>query len=302
MSGTICDVPGLRIGHFHDLRARTGCTVILPEKEAVCGVDVRGSAPGTREVELLYPVRLVEKIHALLLTGGSAFGLDAAGGVQRFLEERGIGFDVGVARVPIVPAAVIFDLVVGDASVRPDPSFGYQACLLADNRPAEGAVGAGCGATVGKLLGVEHASRGGVGTASIRLPDGLIVGALAVVNALGEVVDEEGRIIAGIRNPKGTGFIPSLEILAATAEPLSFQPANTTLAVTATNARLTREQAVKVAQMAQDGLALAIRPAHTMLDGDIVFALATGELDADVNRIGAFACLAVAESIRRAVR
>lgn len=299
---SLCDVPGILVGHFQDEHARTGCTVILPEKEAPCGVDVRGSAPGTRELELLKPVRLVQKIHALLFTGGSAFGLDAAGGVQQYLEERGIGYDVGVARVPIVPAAVIFDLAVGDAAVRPDKSFGYSACLNAGKNGEEGRVGAGCGATVGKLQGMAHASLGGIGTSSIELPDGVVIGALSVVNALGEIIDDRGRIIAGIQNDAGDGFIPSLEVLRNASNDLAFRPSNTTLSVVATNAKLNRESAIKVAQMAQDGLALAIHPAHTLLDGDIVFALSTGEIDTDVSRIGAFACQVVAESIRRAVQ
>lgn len=300
MSGSLCDVPGLRVGHFHDGKARTGCTVILPDNPAVCGVDVRGSAPGSRETDLLQPVRLVQTVDAVLLTGGSAFGLAAADGVVRFLSEQGRGFDTGVARVPIVPAAVIFDLAVGDTQVRPNPSFGYQACLNAEaHTQQQGLVGAGCGATVGKLLGMERSSPGGLGMASIRLPDGLVVAALAVVNALGEVIDEQGTILAGIRG-EGGKFIPSLEVLAASG-PLSFRPHNTTLVVAATNARLTREEAVKVAQMAQDGIAMAVRPAHTMLDGDIVFALSVGDSAADVSRIGAFACQVVAQSIRNAV-
>lgn len=292
----------MRVGHFHDVDACTGCTVILPDQAAVCGVDVRGSAPGTRELELLRPVRLVQSVHAVLLTGGSAFGLDAAGGVQQFLEERGIGYDVGVARVPIVPTAVIFDLASGSANVRPDKFYGYSACTNAGKVVQEGRVGASCGATVGKLLGMERCSPGGLGTSSIVLPDGVVMGALAVVNALGEIVDDQGRILAGIRNDAGDGFIPSLDVLKNTTDDLTFRPTNTTLVVVATNAGLNREGATKVAQMAQDGLALAVRPAHTLLDGDIVFVLSTGNVDADISRLGAFACQAVADSIRRAVQ
>ncbi|MBN1479038.1 peptidase S58 family protein [candidate division KSB1 bacterium] len=302
MKTSICDVPGIKVGHFCLQTAQTGCTVILPDKEVVAGVDVRGSAPGTRELELLKPVRLVEKIHAVLLTGGSAFGLDAAGGVQQFLEERGIGFDVDVARVPIVPAAVIFDLAVGDAAVRPDKSMGYQACINATSRPpAEGRVGAGCGATVGKLLGMAFCSSGGIGTASLTLENGLVIGALSVVNSLGEIIDEQCRILAGVQNKDKTGFVPSLNILKNMAAGFTFSASNTTLSVVATNAILSRETATKVAQMAQDGLASSIRPAHTMHDGDIVFALSSEEQDADVTRVGAFAARVVAESIRRAV-
>ena len=301
MKTSICDVPGLRVGHFHLEHAWTGCTVIFPDQPVVAGVDVRGSAPGTREIELLKPVRLVEKIHAVLLTGGSAFGLDAAGGVQQYLEERDIGFDVGVARVPIVPTAVIFDLAVRDSSVRPDKNMGYKSCENAASKwVKEGRVGAGCGATVGKLLGMEQCSPGGVGSASVSLKNGIIIGALSVVNAFGEIVDETGKILAGVRNTESTDFIPCLDILANQAAEASFAGSNTTLSVVATNALLNRETATKVAQMAQDGLAKAIRPAHTMLDGDIVFALSTGEIEADVNTVGAFACEVVAESVRRA--
>jgi L-aminopeptidase/D-esterase-like protein len=266
-------------------------------------VDVRGSAPGTREIELLKPVRLVEKINAVLLTGGSAFGLDAAGGVQQYLEEKDIGFDVGVVRVPIVPTAVIFDLAVGDPKVRPDKNMGYKACenALYENSQ-EGRIGAGCGATVGKVLGIEQCSPGGLGGASATLRNGIVIGALSVVNAFGEIIDERGHILAGVRNTESTDFIPCLDILANSAADSSFQGSNTTLSVVATNAMLNRETATKVAQMAQDGLAKAIRPAHTMLDGDIVFVLSTAEIEADVSTIGAFACKIVAESIRRAVR
>ncbi|RPI00559.1 MAG: peptidase S58 family protein [Calditrichaeota bacterium] len=299
---TICDVPGIRIGHFHQLQAKTGCTVIIPDQEAICGVDVRGSAPGTREIELLKPVRLVQKINAILLTGGSAFGLDAAGGVQQYLEERNLGFDTGVARVPIVPTAVIFDLAVGDPYTRPDKSFGYQACQNASYSTNEGQIGAACGATVGKLLGIANASPGGLGTASIILPDGLVVGALSVVNALGEIIDDQGRILAGIRRQGSHSFIPSLDILSSYSKPAQFTDSNTTLTVVATNASLTRESATKIAEMAQDGLALAIRPSHTLFDGDIVFTLSTGEFQTDISRVGALACRVVAESIRRSVQ
>ncbi len=299
MRTSLCDVPGIRVGHFHLVEARTGCTVILPDREVIAGVDVRGSAPGTRELELLKPVRLVEKIHAILLTGGSAFGLDAAGGVQQYLEEQGIGFDVGVARVPIVPSAVIFDLAVGDATIRPTREMGYKACLHATRECPEGQVGAGCGATVGKLMGIKRSSPGGVGTASMTLDDGVVIGAITVVNALGEIIDEKGEILAGVQNDDGNGFLPSLDILKKSGG-VSFQ-SNTTLSVVATNAKLTRESATKVAQMAQDGFAKSIRPAHSMLDGDIVFAMSTGDIETDITTIGALACEIVAHSVRRAV-
>lgn len=295
-------MPGIKVGHFHLQEARTGCTVILPDREVVAGVDVRGSAPGTRELELLRPVRLVQKVHAILLAGGSAFGLDAAGGVQQFLEEHHRGFDVGVAKVPIVPAAVIFDLAVGRADVRPDKQMGYQACENARaDCETEGPIGVGCGATVGKLLGMDRCSTGGVGTCSVQLPRGIVIGALTVVNAFGEIVDERGDIIAGVQSETGVGFEPSLDLLRQSSAPLTFH-SNTTLVVVATNAKLDRQTATKVAQMAQDGLAQSIRPAHTMLDGDIVFVISTGEADADVNVVGAFACQMVAHSVRRSVQ
>ena len=302
MKSSICNVPGIKVGHFHLQEARTGCTVILPDKAVVAGVDVRGSAPGTREIELLKPVRLVDKVHAILLSGGSAFGLDAAGGVQNYLLERGVGFDVGVAKVPIVPTAVIFDLAVGDASMRPDREMGYKACLNASATCVEeGLIGVGCGATVGKAAGMESCSTGGVGMASVVLADRVTLGVLTVVNSLGEIIDESGAILAGVKSGAGDHFIPSLELLKKKGGGLGFDSSNTTLSVVATNAKLTRETATKLAQMAQDGLAKSIRPAHTMHDGDIVFALSTGEFEIDINIVGAFAAELVAESIRRAV-
>ncbi len=299
-SGSITDVPGIRVGHVHDERALTGCTVILPEECAQIGVDVRGSAPGTCEIEAIRTVRLVPCAHAVLLTGGSAFGLEAVSGVRRWLEERGVGFDTGIVRVPIVPAAVIFDLGVGDPAVRPDARWGYKVCEASsreENR--QGRVGAGIGATVGKLLGQEKAMWGGLGMASESVGD-VTVGALAVVNALGSVVDpSSGRVVAGPRGEDGTP-LDSAEILRGQ---VTFPfPTNTTLAVVATDAALTREQATKVAQMAQDGLARAIRPAHTMLDGDIVFALSVGDKQLDVTALGAVAADVVAEAIVRAVQ
>jgi len=303
LNSSICNVPGIKVGHFHLQQARTGCTVILPDKPVVAGVDVRGSAPGTREIELLKPVRLVKKIHAILLSGGSAFGLDAAGGVQDYLQERGVGFDVGVAKIPIVPTAVIFDLAVGDASVRPDRKMGYQACLNASGDCVdEGPIGAGCGATVGKSAGIEFCSPGGVGMAAARLSEQVHIGVLTVVNSLGEVVDESGAILAGVKSRTGAHYVPSLELMKKNTGGIGFDSGNTTLSVVATNARLTRETATKLAQMAQDGLAKSIRPAHTMHDGDIVFALSTGDYETDINIVGAFAAELVAESIRRAVK
>lgn len=320
MNNSITDVPGIRVGHAHDPEALTGCTVILADSSdgpgAVGGVDQRGGAPGTRQVDALHPVHLVQKAHAIVLAGGSAFGLEAATGVARWLEERGVGFDVRVAKVPIVPAAILFDLAIGRADVRPDAAMGYRACEAASiTAPAQGNVGAGMGCTVGKILGPRFGMKSGIGTASVDLGGGLVVGAIVAVNAFGDVIDpENGRIIAGARDPAGSGFADTLavmkhstadsQLLFANRSSPSSPPASghTVIGVVATNARLDKEQANKVAQMAHDGLARAIRPAHTMLDGDTLFALATGALPADVNIIGAFAAEAMAHAILNGVR
>src|SRR5512136_2625025 len=237
VTGSIADVPGVKVGHAQDDEALTGCTVILCEAGAVGGVDQRGGAPGTRETDLLRPMHLVEQVHGVLLTGGSAFGLDAAAGVMRYLEERGIGFDVGVARVPIVPAAVIFDLAIGRADVRPDAALAYQACLNATTDPViEGSVGAGTGATVGKILGMQNATKAGVGSACVEIVDGLFVGAIAVVNALGDVIDPRtGAIIAGARSDEG--FADTLNVMRTLLKPLSTSTSNTVIGVVATNAK-----------------------------------------------------------------
>lgn len=303
---TLTAVPGLRVGHATDARSLTGCTVILcPPPGCVGGVDVRGSAPGTRETDLLRPGQLVERVNAVLLTGGSAFGLAAADGVMRFLEERKIGFPVGMTVVPIVPAAVIFDLAVGDFRVRPDAAMGYAACEAAsDGVVSEGNVGAGTGASVGKMLGLAQAIKSGVGSASITLADGLVVGALMVVNALGDIIDPAtGQIIAGARIP-GQGWADSASLLVQQSPHTHEAGAtgNTVIGVVATNARLDKAQANKVAQMAHDGLARSVRPAHTMADGDTIFALATGDVEADVSRVGEAAAEMTAAAIIRAVR
>lgn len=266
---------------------------------------VRGAAPGTRETDLLRPGNRVEQVHAVLLSGGSAFGLDAATGVMRYLEERGIGFETRVARVPIVPAAILFDLGLGDPKVRPGQQEGYQACQAAvAGAPAEGSVGAGTGATVGKALGMEHATKGGIGTASAQLPDGTIVGAIVAVNAIGEVVDAEtGDILAGPRDAAGGGFLRTMDILKSRMQPREEAATNTTIGVVATNASLTKEQTNKLAEMADYGLAMAIRPSHTMGDGDVLFALATGgkQGDPQLTVLGAVAAEVVAQAISRAV-
>ena len=314
LHNAITDVPGILVGHAHDADALTGCTVVLCENGAVGGVDQRGGAPGTRETDAMRPMHLVQKVHAVVLSGGSAFGLDSATGAVRYLEEKGVGFNVGVARVPIVPAAILFDLGVGRSDVRPDAEMGYSACQNASlNRPAEGNVGVGMGATVGKILGPGGAMKAGIGTASVGLGRGAVVGAIVAVNAFGDVIDPaSGDIIAGARPTKigpipigGRGtFADTMKVMRSLAGKavLHFGArGNTVIGVVATNAQLSKEQVNKVAQMAHDGLARAVRPAHTMLDGDTLFALSTGRKKVDVNVIGAYAAEMVARAIVRAV-
>ncbi len=308
-------IRGIRIGHAHNEQALTGCTVILCERGAIGAVDQRGGAPGTRETDALQPIHLVQEVHAVVLSGGSAFGLDAASGVVRYLEEHGIGYDTGVAKVPIVPAAILFDLDLGDPKIRPDAQMGYQACVNAtDDPPAEGNVGAGCGASVGKILGIHQAMKSGIGWAALHLGRGVIVSAIAAVNAFGDVIDpQNGQIIAGARSfQKGPLHIGEIGYFANTMEVMkSFvgraimgfaMRGHTVIGCVMSNARLNKEQTTKVAQMAQDGIARTIRPAHTMLDGDTIFALSTGEKKADVNLIGAFAAEVFAQAILKAVR
>lgn len=315
LTNAITDVPGIEVGHAQDNEALTGCTVILCRKGAVGGVDVRGGAPGTRETDLLNPVNLVEKVHAIVLAGGSAFGLDAASGVMKFLEEQKIGFNTGIAKVPIVPSAILYDLNLGRADVRPDPAMGYRAVALASSSaPGEGNVGVGTGASVGKMFGLSLATKSGVGTASMKVGGGVTVGALVAVNAWGDVVDPKtGEVVAGLRSGKAGplrvgGKDHFADTLAMMRKPLGrgllgfASRANTVIGVVATNAKLTKAGATKVAQMAQDGIARTIRPAHTMLDGDVVFALSTGTRRADVTTIGAFAAEVLAEAVLRAVR
>jgi L-aminopeptidase/D-esterase-like protein len=314
LKNSITDVPAIKVGHAHDLDALTGVTVILCEDGAVGGVDQRGGVPATRETDLLRPMHLVQKVHAVVLTGGSAFGLDSASGVMRYLEEKGIGYDVRVAKVPIVTAAALLDLEIGKADVRPDAAMGYTACQNATNDDASnGNVGAGAGATVGKVFGLGQAMKSGVGTASIDLGGGLIVGALFAVNAFGDVVDPvTGKIIAGARKielpiGKKTGEVQFADTLATLKSFVGktimrfASRSNTVIGAVATTADLTKEETNKVAQMAHDGLARAIRPAHTMFDGDTIFTLATGKKKADVNLIGAYAAEVTAQAIVKAV-
>jgi L-aminopeptidase/D-esterase-like protein len=303
--GAITDVPGIRVGHWSDRRAITGCTVVLPDRPAVAGVDVRGGAPGTHETDLLRPGNLVQQVHAIMLAGGSAYGLEAVSGVMRWLREHNRGFSFGRGVVPIVPAAILFDLGIGRHDRWPTADAGYRATAAARRTTSEGNVGAGMGATVGKALGPENAMKGGIGTASERAYNGLIAGALAAVNAAGDIVEpESGRIIAGARDERGA-FADAVEVLRAGR---LWQPEvaeqNTVLAVVATNAALTKEQANRLATVCHDGLARAVRPAHTPSDGDIVFALATGDhvLDgADYRIVEALATRAVERAIVRGV-
>lgn len=301
MMGQITDVPGVKVGNQQDGNALTGCTAILFEEGAVGGVDVRGSAPGTRETDLLNPINLVDKVHGIVLSGGSAFGLDAASGVMRYLEEQGIGFDTGVAKVPIVPAAVLFDLGVGDSKIRPNQQMGYEAAATASKEKFKtGNFGAGCGATVGKMAGMPLCMKGGLGSASIRLNYGITVGAIVAVNAVGDIRDPAvGKIIAG---PYKEGkILDSIELLSQAYEEVLHAGTNTTIGVVAVNADLTKAEASKVAQMAHDGFARTIYPAHTMFDGDTIFAAATGGAKVPVDMIGGLAAKAIEMAILDAV-
>jgi L-aminopeptidase/D-esterase-like protein len=302
----ITDVAGIEVGHFTDTRRPTGCSVVIARDGAVAGVDVRGAAPGTRETDLLAPTNLVDRVQAVLLAGGSAWGLDAASGVMRWLEEQGVGFDVGVARLPLVPAAVLFDLMVGDSAIRPDAAAGYRACELASTHaPAQGNVGAGAGASVGKIFGMERAMKGGIGTASVTV-DGVTVGALIACNALGDVIDpDNGQVIAGARTRNGKALLDSRRALLRGEPPIPLLAGtNTTIGVIATDAVLTKAQASRLATMAHDGLARSINPVHTMSDGDTLFALATGRAGKSPGMmvLGTMAAEVTALAVVRAVR
>jgi len=305
--GYITDVDGIRVGHFTDTRRPTGCTVILYEAGAVAGVDVRGSAPGTRETDLLRPTNLVDRVNAIVLSGGSAFGLDTATGVMRFLEEHDAGYATAGGKVPIVPAAILYDLTIGNGKIRPNAESGYQACKAATaGAVAEGSVGAGAGATVGKLQG-GHPMKGGIGTASIRLANGLVVAAIVAVNCVGDVVDPAtGRIVAGARSADGKSFLNIMQSLRSGRGVAqgSSPGENTTIGVVATNARFDKTQMTKIAQMAHDGLARAINPAHTPFDGDTLFAMSTGRstVAANLVAVGALAADVVSQAILRGVK
>jgi len=307
----ITDVPGIEVGHASDLKALTGCTVILCEEGAIGGVDIRGTAASTRQIDALTLLHLVDKIHAILLAGGSAFGLDAAGGVMAYLEEKGKGFDMGKTKIPIVPTAVIFDFAIGDFRVRPDRQMGYQACLNASKKVDEGSVGVGIGATVGKLFGIDRAMKGGVGTSSIQGPNGLIVGALVVVNAFGDVLDlDSNQILAGARKSKKSfqlansskwmkqGVTRKQFGAITPSDAVTF---NTTLGVIATNANLSKKEVHQVAQIAHSGLAKVISPLHTTFDGDLVFAVSLGRKKADVNTVGLLGEATLIKSVKKAI-
>jgi L-aminopeptidase/D-esterase-like protein len=304
--GSITDVAGIEVGHFTDTRRPTGCTVVIAREGAVGGVDVRGAAPGTRETDLLAPTHLVDRVHGILLAGGSAWGLDAATGVVQWLEEQGVGYPAGPVRLPLVPGAVLFDLLVGDATIRPDAAAGYRACELASTKaPEEGNVGAGAGAVVGKIFGIERAMKGGIGTASVTV-DGITVGALIACNALGDVIDTDtGLPIAGARTRNGKSLIDSRRALLRGEPPKTILAGtNTTIGVIATDAVITKAQASRLATVGHDGLARSINPVHTMSDGDTLFALGTGRAGKSPGMmvLGTMAAEAVALAVVRAIR
>lgn len=300
----ITRVPGFWVGHASDFKGVTGCTVVLCPPHTVGSVDIRGSAAGTRQLDALVGYHVVNEVHAVCFAGGSAFGLDAAGGVMEYLEEQGRGFDVTITRVPIVPTAVIYDLSVGHCRARPDKAMGYGACLAAKPEAlGDGSLGAGTGATIGKLLGVRQATKGGLGTSFLEGPQGLKVGALVVVNAFGDVVDPgTGEILAGARTaPDSREFADSVHLLRQGIVRRRFGEPNTTLGVVATNARLTREEAQKIAQMGHNALARCIRPVHTLFDGDAIFVLAQPQITADLHILGLLAETALEQAILTAV-
>lgn len=298
------DIEGIKVGNAQDLEGGTGCTVIICEEGATAGVDVRGGSPGTRETDLLKPENLVDKAHAVVLSGGSAFGLDAASGVMKFLEERDIGFDVQVTKVPIVLSAVLFDLVVGDYKIRPDFQMGYKACLNATNKECpNGNVGAGTGATVGKFLGLERAMKGGLGSYAVQVGD-LKVGAIVAVNALGDIIDPEtGEILAGLLDEKGERLIGTEnEMLKVYNKRKNLFSGNTTIGLIVTNGKLTKAEANKLASMAHNSYGRAIRPAHTIFDGDTIFTMATGKVEADINVIGLLSARVMERAVVNAIK
>jgi L-aminopeptidase/D-esterase-like protein len=302
----VTDIEGIKIGNAQNFDAATGCTVILCEDGAAAGVDIRGGSPGTRETALLNPVNMIQEIHAVLLAGGSAFGLDAASGVMQYLEEKNIGFDVGVAKVPIVSGAVLFDLAIGSHTIRPDRTMGYEACINSElNAFSNGNYGAGTGATVGKILGPSFAMKGGLGSYAVQVGD-LKIGAVVAANCLGDVIDPKtGEIIAGVLDSNRKTFASTEKIMVQKFDnKANLFNGNTTIGVVITNASLTKSEINKVASMAHNGYGRVIRPSHTMYDGDTIFSLATGKIPADVNVIGMLAAnvmeMAVVNSIKAA--
>lgn len=304
MFGNITDVPGVKVGHAEDREGITGCSVILVEDGAVCGVDVRGSAPGTRETDALDPINEIQQVHGICLAGGSAFGLDAGTGVMHYLEEQGVGVDAGVTKIPIVPSAVLFDLFIGDAHIRPSAQMGYEAAKNAKiGAFVNGNIGAGYGATVGKLAGPQFCMKGGLGSSSLIGKDGLIVGAMVAVNAVGDVKDPTTRTtIAGARNRTTGQWLDSCSYLEEHGQSQALAGTNTTIGVVAMNAKLTKAEAKKIAQLAQNALARTIYPVHTMLDGDTIFVLGTGQQTYPVDYIGHLATKVVEEAIIAGVK
>lgn len=302
MYNNILDVKGIKVGQAQDFEGLTGCTVVICEDGATCGVDVRGGGPGTRETDLLDPINMIQKVHAVVLTGGSAFGLESTCGVSKYLEERNIGFDVGVAKVPIVVGAVLFDLGVGDSKCRPNIEMGYNACEnSSDKELKQGNYGAGCGATVGKIKGPEFAMKGGIGSYSIKLDNGLVVSALIAVNAFGDVY-EDGKVIAGVLNNDKTKTLSSYELMKNGFNKGGFSIDNTTIGVVVTNAKLDKAGCKKVSQMAHNGYAKSIFPIHTPHDGDTIFTMATGEVESDIALIGSLATEVVEKSVVNAIK
>ena len=298
------DIDGIKVGNAENLEAATGCTVVICEEGATAGVDVRGGSPGTRETDLLNPQNLVDKVHAVMLSGGSAFGLDAASGAMKYLEENNIGFDVQVTKVPIVCGAVLFDLVVGDYSVRPDLDMGYRACENANNKECpSGNIGAGTGATVGKFLGVERAMKGGLGSYAFQIGD-LRVGAIVAVNCLGDVINPDtGEILAGLLDKEGKDLIGTENVLIENyANKKNVFSGNTTIGVVATNGIFTKAEANKLASMSHNGYARSIRPAHTNFDGDTIFTMATGKVEADINVVGFLGAKAMEKAVVNAIK
>ncbi|NLK43374.1 MAG: P1 family peptidase [Tissierellia bacterium] len=300
--GYITDIKGIMVGHAQSEEGMTGCTVVICEEGATGGVDVRGSAPGTRETDLFKAEKMVDKVHGIVLSGGSAFGLEASSGVMKYLEEKGIGFDVGVTKVPIVASAVIFDLNIGDFRIRPDINMGYEACINAsytENR--QGNIGCGMGATVGKILGPEKSMKSGLGSATVKVGE-LIVSAIVAVNSFGDIYDfNAGRQIAGVYDYENNKLLNTVDIMKDMNKNIGFNMTNTTIGVIATNGVLTKAEANKISQMAHNGFAWTINPIHTMVDGDTIFTMATNEIKADISLIGTMAAEAMAKAVLNGV-